>query len=94
MSDQYIVLKQIALDVSHPPTGNTRHYWGDELMPQPSGLRIVKYGDAEGFYLLYLDENGNAMNDTFHDTLEDALEQARFEFNVTPEEWQTVHNNN
>jgi hypothetical protein len=36
-----------------------------------------------------LDEDGNEMNDTFHETLEGALEQARFEFRVPPHEWPT-----
>lgn len=40
-----------------------------------------------GYYLLYLDESGEEITDTYHDSLEKALDQAKWEFNVEPDEW-------
>jgi len=59
-------------------------------MPIPSELRIVKFQNDPGFYLLYLDDGGNELTDTYHENLERALEQGNWEFNVKPDEWEVV----
>jgi hypothetical protein len=86
-----IVLKQIVLDAKHTPTGKTKHSSGNEELPPAAMLQIVKYEDVEGFYLLYLDADGNELTDTFHDTLERAFAQAEWEYRVKPNEWETVN---
>jgi hypothetical protein len=42
------------------------------------------------FYLLYLDAAGDEMTDTWHQTFDDALHHAEFEFSVKPSEWRRV----
>jgi hypothetical protein len=63
---------------------------GEKILP-PHELQIVAYPDVEGFYLLYLDSNGEVITDTFHESLVKALEQAEWEFNVLPNEWSDVN---
>jgi hypothetical protein len=83
-----VILKRTLLSPHHVPTGFTRHYLGNDLQPAPYELRIVRYSGDNGYYLLYLDSNGEEQNDTYHDTLERALEQARLEFSVREAEWE------
>ncbi|MBA3393759.1 MAG: hypothetical protein H0T89_14015 [Deltaproteobacteria bacterium] len=81
-------VRRVRLGPSHVPTGYTRHDAGGELIPAPAELHIVRMDGDPGFLLLYLDEQGNEMTDTYHESLERALEQARREFGVEPSEWQ------
>jgi hypothetical protein len=37
-----------------------------------------------------LDSSGNEITDTYHDSLEDALAQANWEFDIEFDEWQTA----
>jgi hypothetical protein len=86
------ILRRVILGHGHAATGRTRHFRGAEELPSPRELRIVQYDGDPGYYLLYCDENGNEMTDTYHDTLDEAMSQATWEFNVSPEEWQKLSN--
>lgn len=86
----YRLFRRIQLRPSHRPTGRTRHYRDDKLLPPPSELRIVQYPEDPGFYLLYCDDSGIEMTDTYHDALEGALNQAEWELQVKPGEWEVV----
>jgi hypothetical protein len=81
------VLQEVRLTAIHVPTGNTRHTVGGVPMSKPSTLRIARYVDDPGYYLLYLDEHGHEQTDTWHQSLDDAHHQATFEFGVQPQEW-------
>jgi hypothetical protein len=99
MSD-YLVHRRITLKSHHVPTGRTRHTvgtWSDEEglvrgaeLSTPHELMITQLPPDQGYYLLYLDERGNEINDTYHESLEKALDQAKWEFNVEFDEWQTA----
>lgn len=94
---EYQIHRRIRLQPHHQPTGKTRHTSGTisengELirgpeLPAPHALMIAQLSPDPGFYLLYLDESGEEITDTYHDTLENALDQATWEFNVEPDEW-------
>jgi hypothetical protein len=88
--NDYILLKQVQLEEKHRPTGNTTHYLGNERMQAPKQLRIMRYSDGAEYYLLYLDDNGTELTDTCHESLEAALEQADWEFNVKANEWSDI----
>jgi hypothetical protein len=81
------VLEEVQLTPEHVPTGNTRHYVGGSLMATPSTVRIARYTGDPGYYLLYLDENGQEQTDTWHENIADARHQATYEFRVQPHEW-------
>lgn len=84
---EFVVLLEVKLADRHRPTGRTRHYRDGSLLPPPVALRIARYPDDPGFYLLYLDAGGEQQTDTWHETLEAARRQAVFEFGVTSSEW-------
>ncbi len=90
------VLRLVRLGSSHHPTGVTRHYRDKQLLPPPAELQIARHDTVwkgsprAEFYLFYLDEAGNEMTDTYHETLEEAMVQAEREFQVKPDEWEIV----
>lgn len=86
MTDE-IVLRSVELEAHHKPSGRTRHLVEGKKMLVPSSLSIVRYEGDAGVYLLYLSESGEEMTDTYHDTIEEAMSQAEFEFGVLPHEW-------
>ena len=70
---------------------NAKHYSNGDLLPRPTALSIAEYiGGSGGFYLFYLDEAGKEQTDTFHDTLEQAFNQAELEFNIKKNEWEKL----
>ena len=82
-----IIIATIHLTSDHTPTGKTKHYRGEAELPVPSELRIVQYADDTGYYLLYYDSEGNEITDTYHEDIKAAVEQAKWEYSVKPEEW-------
>ena len=59
-----LVLEEVKLAAAHAPTGETRHLVGGSPMGKPSTLRIARYRNGPGDYLLYLDEDGQEQTDT------------------------------
>jgi hypothetical protein len=43
--------------------------------------------EPSGFVMIYMDQRGNYLNDTWHPSLEDAKAQARSEFEVEDQDW-------
>jgi hypothetical protein len=84
------VLQEVALTAQHRPTGNTRHLRDGMPLSPPANLRIVRFPDDPGFYLLYLDADGNEQTDTCHEDLAAAHRQAEFEFGVLENQWTSV----
>lgn len=71
---------QVADLASATPTGRTRHAVGNAEVGNFAGLAIAHYAGKIGVYLFYCDENWVAITDTFHDSVEQAVRQAEFEF--------------
>jgi hypothetical protein len=86
----YDVLWTVELSAGHLPTGKTTHYAAGEILSPPHSLQITRYKDDAGYYLLYLDETGMEMTDTYHDDVESAMAQAEWEFGVKADEWQKL----
>jgi hypothetical protein len=76
----------------HQPTGATKHHHGSAELSPPSQLEIVRYPDDAGFYLLYPDDEGSELTDTYHDSLPEAMRQASREFRVEEDEWEEIAN--
>jgi hypothetical protein len=75
-------------------TGSTKHYLGSILEGRPvrtAELPIPTYVEIEeteeGFSLYYIGPNGECITDTWHQTLEDAMEQAKSEFEICHKDW-------
>lgn len=88
-----VTIKKVKLKEHHLKPGRTKHTLSDGkgMRPFPpfTSLAITRYGDEAGYYLMHICEN-HLGTDTFHETLEEALHQAEWEFEVRPEEWLDV----
>ncbi len=85
------ILKRVDLGPHHSPRSQTRHYLpSDSANPYPPfvSLEIGKY-DGTDYYLFHVTIDGEN-TDTWHASVEDAMDQAEFEFGVKPEEWVDV----
>jgi hypothetical protein len=78
-------------------TGATSHFVGgvDEKggfraapAPVPAWVEIEE--SESGWTLLRLDAGGEPITDTWHESLVDAKEQARFEYEIAEHDWQAV----
>ena len=83
----YEIKKRVILNLNKKSEFKNIHTVGGEKILPPHELQIISYPDVEGFYLLYIDNNGEVITDTYHETLINALDQAEYEFNVLPSEW-------
>ncbi|HET9180488.1 MAG TPA: hypothetical protein VFP59_00015 [Candidatus Angelobacter sp.] len=89
-----ISVKRVELAPHHLNPGRTEHSISDRhgLRPFPpfTSLEIAHYECSPGYYLFHICADGQAA-DTWHESLDDALYQAEWEFGVKVEEWQDIH---
>jgi hypothetical protein len=78
------------IDERHRHTGNCKQIVAGILMGAASALAICRYEGEENYYLFGCDENWNTLTDTWHETLEAAIEQAEFEYEGTNKTWQKL----
>jgi hypothetical protein len=78
------------LDESHIRTGNTTHWIGGDVLETISGLAICQYANDDGFYLFYCDSDWSVFTDTYYDSIDDAKEQAEFEYENSLATWINV----
>ena len=73
------VKKFVQLGALQRPTRATRHSVAnfDEIV---AGLAIAQYEDSSDVYLFYCTESWEVVTDTYHDSEQDAMAQAEFEF--------------
>jgi ribosomal protein L7/L12 len=88
--NDYLILKRIVLSPRHVDTGFTKHYAQGQLQATPHALEIVQYPGQSQVYLFNLDSHDDVQNDTFHESVDDAVMQASLEFLVSPDEWEFV----
>jgi hypothetical protein len=78
-------------------TGNTRHSIGTlidgvptpiEDLPTPEWVEISEEDGA--YYLFHLDGDGVCFADTWHQSLDEAKQQATFEFGIQPSDWSEI----
>lgn len=59
----------------------------------PVAARVeIDESRSGGFFLFHYDAEGRCIADTWHPTLGDAKEQAKFEFGIEDADWSTVTN--
>jgi hypothetical protein len=75
------------IDSRHRHTGNTKQIVGGVVLGPASGLAICQFSGDSAFYLFGCDREWNSLSDTWHETLEDAKEQAEFEYEGTNSTW-------
>lgn len=59
-----------------------------EELPYPSILTIEE--TEEGFFLFRYTNEGEIAGDTWHMTLDDAIEQAKFEYGIDANQWTDI----
>ena len=84
------VLMYAVIDSRHRPTENCRHIVGSNDFSRAGALAICQYPDAHGYYLLYCDAAWNEITDTWHQALDDAMNQAEFEYAGITETWHGI----
>ena len=81
-------------------TGNTTHSIGslkdgkpvvEEAIPTPAWVEI--HEDGGGFFFMHFDESGDVIADTWHQSVNEAKEQAEFEFGILASDWKTCAEN-
>jgi hypothetical protein len=83
-------------------TGKTKHYISNSIdqnfenndienIPVPKWVEISE--ESEGFYLYHYNSDGECIADTWHESIEDAKEQAKFEFGILNDDWKPMENN-
>ena len=89
-----IAIARVKLAAHHLSPGRTKHTLSDSKGARPFPLFvelvIAHYPGQAGFYLMHHAAYRTG-TDTWHETLEDALDQAEWEFEVKPEEWATIN---
>lgn len=80
------------IDSRHRLTGNAKQIVGGALVGPASGLAICQYEGDTAYYLFGCDAEWNSLSDTWHETLEDAKEQAEFEYEGTSNTWSILEN--
>ena len=78
-------------------TGNVKHTFGvlgvngpETAAEFPVAVKLEISVGEDGFFLLRFDHNGVFCGDTWHQTIEEAKDQARFEYSVSEDEWHTA----
>jgi hypothetical protein len=81
---EWMIVGSVDLLAHHWPSKTGHTINGVQCEPF-TRLEIATFGQM-GFYLLHVCADGRG-TDTFHETLADALDQAKFEFGVERAEW-------
>ena len=82
----FVALKRVVLGNHHLRPGRTRHSMNGRDFPHFVSLEIAEYPGDSGFYLLHICGDGS-IADTHHDSMDEAMHQAEFEFAVQRNEW-------
>jgi hypothetical protein len=89
---EWLVLRRVSLGPHHLHPGRTKHTLSDSKgrrdFPPFVSLEIVRSGRGS-YYLMHVCEDGSG-TDTWHQTLEEATDQAEYEFEVKMSEWIVV----
>jgi len=87
---ELLSLFRVELGSHHLRPGRAKHQLKDASglrdFPPFVALEICTSSPAGGFYLMYEPESGIG-TDTWHESLDDAFQQAEWEFGVAQDEW-------
>jgi hypothetical protein len=75
------------IDGRHRFTAQTRQVVGDQLMGSMSGLAICRSDEGKGFYLFGCDADWSSVTDTWHQSLDEAKNQAEWEYEGVNQTW-------
>jgi hypothetical protein len=84
------VVRWAVIDDRQRSTGGCRQVVAGRLQGPAAGLAICQYDGEDAFYLFGCDGKWNTVTDTWHETLEDAMKQAEFEYEGISATWNAV----
>ncbi|NEO85886.1 MAG: hypothetical protein F6J87_16770 [Spirulina sp. SIO3F2] len=87
----YTILYELVLEEHHHQTGKTKHFFGETLSEKPYMLQIVQYSNGSGYNLVHLDESRQKLTDTYHDSVDQAMAQANWEFLINQSQWKFIN---
>lgn len=88
MADRRELLRRVDLQPRHQPKGNVHYFMEGRPMPRPSSLEIVKGPTGTACYMLYLDNWGAPMTETWHPTPDAAAYHAKWEYGIELADWE------
>ena len=74
------------IDQRHIPTGTCKNEIDGVLMKNAKWAAITQYDNDSGYYLFFCYES-DQLSDTYHGTIEEAKEQAEFEYEGITSTW-------
>lgn len=69
------------------PTGNTMHTVDGAPISPTAKLRLVQIAGDESVYLIHYGLDDRELTDTCHQSVEEALDQAEFEYGIRSSDW-------
>lgn len=75
------------IDERHRHTGECRQIVAGVIRGPAAGLAICRYDGEENVYLFGCDEQWSCVTDTWHQTIEEAIRQAEFEYEGSFATW-------
>lgn len=75
------------IDARHRHTGNCKQIVSGVVQGAADGLAIYQYRGENSFYLFSCDSQWMTLTDTWHQTLQEAKEQAEFEYAGVSDTW-------
>ncbi|MGB0562916.1 MAG: hypothetical protein ACPGVO_14110 [Spirulinaceae cyanobacterium] len=87
----HTILHEVVLEKHNHPTGKTKHFFGATLIGKPYMLQIVRFLGERGYNLVHLAENRGELTNTYHDSVDSAMNQAHWEFTVSRSQWTFVN---
>jgi hypothetical protein len=84
------VLLYTTIDARHHPTGATQHIVDGIVVGPAAALAICRYEDEPGVYLFGCTSDWQVVTDTWHETVEDARDQAEFEYTGVSDTWSSA----
>jgi len=81
------VVAYTAIDHRHRATGRTKQIVEGKEVGPAAGLAICQYANDTAFYLFGCDANWISVTDAWHRSIEDARDQAEFEYVGSSHTW-------
>ena len=85
--DGATIVQFTPIDKRHRHTGNCRQIIAGVLQGPSAALAICRHDGEENVYLFGCDEQWSCLTDTWHETIEDAMRQAEFEYEGSSATW-------
>ena len=77
------------IDQRHRHTGECKHEISGVVMGRAKWAAICQYGNDPGYYLILCYESDD-LSDSYHETIDEAREQAEFEYEGVTQTWETA----